>query len=99
MTNYVDNNGNFTHTKIIGNEETVPEFLEWAKKRINERDCTDSQKILLYKQIEMFINEGIIPNGLLLELVMPSVPEGFRFDKLKPGGTVTFDLPPRFKDI
>jgi hypothetical protein len=95
---YVDDNGNFTHTKINGTKEQILELLNQYRETEFYKSKTDSQKLLieniLFPQI---IETGMISQGILLELVMPSVTENFKFSDLKVGAEIKFDLPPRYK--
>lgn len=99
ISKYVDKNGNFTHTKIEGTIEQLKEFIQKYRETDHFKNKTDSQKIIMEAWFfPEIIKTGMVPQGLLLELVMPSKLEKFKsFDELKPGGTITFDLPPRFK--
>lgn len=99
ISGYIDSNGNFTHTKIEGTREQLEELIQKYRETSHFKNKTDSQKIIMEDWFfPEIIKTGIVPQGLLLELVMPSTPEKFkRFDELKSGATITFDLPPRFK--
>lgn len=98
ISKYIDKNGNFTHSKLEGTKEQISELIEQYRKTNYYSLMTDSQKILaenmLFPQI---IETGMIPQGMLLEIVMPSVPKGFRFDELKPGAEIEFDIPQKYK--
>lgn len=85
--NFVDNNGNFTHTKLEGSEESFIKF----RKMIKDSHLTDSQKILAQKCIDA----GFVPQGLLLELIIPSTKK--KFYDIPSGTEITFDLPPKYK--
>lgn len=100
LDNYLDANGNFTHTKIKGTKDQIAELIQKYRETEFFKDKTDSQKILMEMYFfPQIIESGKVPNGMLLELVMPSAPEGCKFSDLKVGTEITFDLPPRFKQV
>lgn len=98
---YIDANGNFTHTKIEGTKDQISELIQKYRETNFYKSMTDRQKILaenyLFPEI---IETGMVPQGMLLELVMPSTKEKFKsLSELKPGATITFSLPPKYNPI
>lgn len=99
---YVDDNGNFTHTKIEGTKEEAIQFIDMYKNSEFYSRMTDSQKIIIRKLVfPRLLETGMFPSGLLLSLVMPPVSKEHKFsvygNVASMGDTITFDLPPRFK--
>lgn len=97
IAKYIDSNGNFTHTKINGTEEQIEQVIQLFRETDFYKTRTDSQKIILENIIiPQIIKTGMIPQGMLLELVMPSC--NTKFSDMKIGSTITFDLPPQFQN-
>ena len=96
---YVDGNGNFTHTKVNGTQKQLEELIQKYRETVFFKSKTDVDKLIMEHYVfTEIIKTGMVPQGMLLELVMPSTNKKFRsFDEIKPGGTIEFDLPPRFR--
>jgi hypothetical protein len=96
---YIDNNGNFTHTKINGTKEQIEQIIQKYRDTRFYQAKTDSQKIIMEKWFfPEIIKTGMIPQGMLLELVMPSTQQKFKkFNEMEVGSTITFDLQPKYK--
>lgn len=80
ISKYVDDNGNFTHTKINGTKEQLLELFNQYRNTGFYKRKTESQKILIENVLfPSIIESGMIPQGMLLELVMPCAPENYKF--------------------
>lgn len=98
ITKFIDEHGNFTHTKIEGTKEQIQQLIDRYKETRHYKESADSQKLLMEHMLfPTIIETGMIPQGLLLELVMPSVSKDFKFNDCKLGQKITFDIPPQYR--
>lgn len=98
ISKYIDDNGNFTHTKMNGTDEERKAFIERYKESKFYNQMTESQKIIMQMHVfPRLLETGMFPSGLLLSLVISPVSEDFRFNEFKPNMKIEFDLPPKYR--
>src|SRR6266436_3643061 len=74
--NFVDSNGNFTHVKV----DNAQGFIDKYKETKHFQELSVMQKsILECFHFSRIIETNMIPQGILLEIVMPSLPKEFKF--------------------
>lgn len=98
IKDYIDENGNFIQQKIAGTKEQIFILLEQYKETEIYKSMPDSQKILMeWHVFPRIIETGMVPNGLLLEIVMPSSSKPKAFSEMEIGEKIKFELPPKYK--
>lgn len=99
ISGYIDSNGNFTHTKIMGTIEQLEELIQKYRETEHFKNKTESQKIIM--EVCFFpeiIKTGMVPQGFLLELVMPSTKKPFNTSDLEVKPKITFNLDKKYKN-
>lgn len=81
MTEYVDSNGNFTHTKIEGSQEQRDEFIKMVIKHFQEEGFTKEEMIPIHLELINFRKTGCIASAILIELVMPSFKKSVEYSE------------------
>jgi hypothetical protein len=101
MNKYVGANGHFSHCRIGDAPHKRNQILDdlFAKYKENGWNrLTGLEKSMVLS----WLNEAKLTGYIRMELVTllcmpPRPPKNFRFEDMKPGATVTFDLPPTYR--